>query len=60
MVKKKYISPGGSGEKKRRFLWLLHQKPKEYPIRPRSNRNPFLKPIHRALQTAFQFHNYRR
>lgn len=48
MVKKKYISPGGSGEKKRRFLWLLHQKPKEYPIRPRSNRNPFLKPIHRA------------
>lgn len=48
MAKKKYMPPGGAGEKKRRFLWLLHQKPKEYPSRPRSHKNILIKPIHRA------------
>ena len=45
MPKKKYIPPDGEDGRRRRFRWLLHQKPKAYPDRPRSNKNSLLKPI---------------
>ncbi|WP_283619272.1 hypothetical protein [Flavonifractor plautii] len=48
MARKKYMPPGGAGGEKRRIHWLLHQKPKMYPSKPRSNRNNLIKPIHRA------------
>lgn len=48
MPKKKYIPPGGAGEEKRRFHWLLRQRPKAYPEKPRSNKNGLLKPIRRS------------
>lgn len=47
MSKKKYIPPDGE-DGRRRFRWLLHQKPKAYPDRPRSNKNSLLKPIRRS------------
>ena len=48
MAKKKYIPPDGKDGRRRRFRWLLHQKPKAYPDRPRSNKNSLLKPIRRS------------
>ena len=43
MSKKKYIPPDGEDVRRRRFRWLLRQKPKAYPDRPRSNKNSLLK-----------------
>jgi hypothetical protein len=48
MSKKKYIPPDGEDVRRRRFRWLLRQKPKAYPDRPRSNKNSLLKPIRRS------------
>ena len=48
MSKKKYIPPDGKEGRRRRFRSLLHQKPKAYPDRPRSNKNSLLKPIRRS------------
>ena len=48
MSMKMYIPPVGNDGRRRRFRWLLHQKPKAYPDRPLSNKNILLKPIRRS------------
>ena len=48
MAKKKFIPPDGENRIRRRFHQLLHQKPKVYPDKPRSNKNGLLKPIRRS------------
>lgn len=48
MAKKKFIPPDGENRIRRRFYQLLHQKPKVYPDKPRSNKNGLLKPIRRS------------
>ena len=48
MAKKKFIPPDGENRIRRRFLQLLHQTPKVYPDKPRSNKNGLLKPIRRS------------
>lgn len=48
MPKKKISPSGGAREEKRRFRWLLYQKPKAYPSRPISNKKDMLKPIRRS------------
>ena len=48
MSKKKFIPPDGESGRRRRFRWLLRQKPKASPDRPRSNKNGLLKPIRRS------------
>ena len=46
--KKKFSPSGGAREEKRRFRWLLYQKPKAYPSRTISNKKDMLKPIRRS------------
>ena len=48
MAKKEFIPPDGENRIRRRFHQLLHQKPKVYPDKPRSNKNGLLKPIRRS------------
>ncbi len=48
MAKKKFIPTDGENRIRRRFHQLLHQKPKVYPDKPRSNKNGLLKPIRRS------------
>ena len=48
MSKKKYIPPDGEDGRRRRFRWLLRQKPKAYPDSPPPNKNSLLKPIRRS------------
>lgn len=48
MPKKKFHPPNDTGTQKRRFRWLLFQRPKAYPHQPRSNKNNLIKPIRRS------------
>lgn len=48
MPKKKFHPPNDTGIQKRRFRWLLFQRPKAYPHQPRSNKNNLIKPIRRS------------
>lgn len=48
MTKKKFIPTDNENKIRRRFHQFLHQKPKSYPDKPRSNKNSLLKPIRRS------------
>ncbi|WP_170313505.1 hypothetical protein [Lacrimispora amygdalina] len=45
---KNHLPPGSKKEGKQRFRWLLRQRPKPYPDRPRSIKNSLIRPARRS------------